>query len=103
MNMIRILIFYLWLIIHELMHLFFETYYWDICNKKGLNDDQISNIKESFSVLINFEFIDILKSKDSGYKEHKKIRQFISKEWIKSKIFKKVLLATCDYVKEYEN
>lgn len=84
------------ILVHELMHLFFHKYFWQVCKKSELNEEQIHDIKESFSVLINEEFKD-LKLQDRGYDSHKKLRRFILKEWKKSKNFEKVLKSTIKY------
>ncbi len=86
-------------ITHELMHLFFEKYYWNYCRKKGLNKEQTADIKEAFSVLINSDFRDLFKFNDRGYKNHKKLRNYIAKEWKKSKNFEKVLDSAIKFVK----
>jgi hypothetical protein len=77
--------------VHELMHLFFHYYFWDICKSKGLKSDEIHFIKESFTVIINKEFKDILDYKDYGYLEHKTLRQIILKEWKKGTSFEEIL------------
>lgn len=86
---------------HELMHLFFHKYYWNTCKKQGLTNNQTHDIKEAFSVLINEEFKDI-KLKDRGYDSHRKLRNYILKEWKKNKNFEKVLQLTIKYYKKNE-
>jgi len=87
------------IIIHELMHLYFWRYYRNLCLKKGLTGEQTEDIKEAFTILIDEEFKGVINAKDEGYEMHQKIRKFILKEWKKSKDFKKVLLATIDFIK----
>lgn len=77
--------------IHELMHLFFHYYFWDICKSEGLGEDETHFIKESFSVIINKEFKDILDHEDYGYPNHMKLRKFIENEWNKNKSFEDIL------------
>ncbi len=77
--------------IHETMHVFFHCYFWSYCVKKGLNKEQINDIKEAVSVIINHEFKDIISNEDIGYPNHKKLRKIIEKEWIKEKNFIKML------------
>lgn len=86
-------------IIHELMHLYFGKYYRKFCFQKGLTIQETEDIKEAFTILINGEFKGILKEKDGGYEEHKKLREFILKEWKQNKIFKKVLESTIKFYK----
>lgn len=88
------------IIIHELMHLYFWRYYGNLCLKKGLTRYQTEDIKEAFTILMDEEFKGVVNAKDEGYEMHQKIRKFILKEWMKSKDFKKVLLATIDFMKE---
>lgn len=88
------------IITHELMHLFFMEYYWNKCKERGLNNEEIDNIKEAFSVIINLEFQDIFQHKDRGYPKHKKLREFIEQEWDKNNNFERVLGRVCKYLKE---
>jgi len=41
---------------HELMHFMFHKYFDHICKDKGLTENQMWDIKESFTVLLNIEF-----------------------------------------------
>jgi len=92
----------LMVVIHELMHLFFHSYFWDFCKEKNLSESKIHDIKEAFTVIINEEFKDILKIKDNGYPKHYKLRKFILEEWKKDPNFKKVLNKVCILVKNNE-
>lgn len=91
------------IIIHELMHLYFLKYYKKICLKERLSNDEIEDIKEAFTILINTEFEGVLNLKDEGYDSHKNLRKFISNKWLKSRNFKKVLLLAIQYVKKREH
>ena len=88
---------------HELFHFVFHFYFEKECKKYKLNWRQIWNIKEAVTVLINSDFSDLRLKPDNGYPEHKKIRDFILKEWKKNKDFKKVLDKTCKFVKKLKN
>ncbi|TSA56381.1 hypothetical protein D4R42_03600 [bacterium] len=83
---------------HELFHFVFHFYFWKECEKYKLNWKQIWNIKEATTVLLNSDFLDLRLKPDNGYPEHKKIRNFISKEWKKNKDFEKVLDKTCKFL-----
>ncbi len=76
--------------IHELMHLFFHYYFWDILKNKKLNYNDKHFIKESFTVIVNEEFKDILDHKDYGYDDHRKLRKCILNEWKKGKSFEEI-------------
>jgi hypothetical protein len=73
---------------HELFHFVFHFYFWK----------ELWDIKEATTVLLNSNFLDLRLKLDNGYPEHKKIRNFISKEWKKNKNFGKVLDKTCKFV-----
>lgn len=77
--------------IHEMMHFMFHKYYQKECVKRGLTEQQIWDIKESFTVLLNLEFADLRFDKDFGYPQHKKIREAIQKSWTKYHDFNKAL------------
>jgi len=83
---------------HELFHFVFNFYFWKECEKYKLDWKQIWNIKEATTVLLNSNFLDLRLKLDNSYPEHKKIRDFISKEWKKNKDFGKVLDKTCKFV-----
>lgn len=87
------------ILIHELMHLFFHKYYWQICKKQGLTEEETHDIKEAFTVIINEEFKDMYIN-DRGYDEHKQIRKYILQQWKKTKNFKKVLNLAIVYYKK---
>jgi hypothetical protein len=86
-------------LIHELMHLYFGVYYRKICFNECLGLNEIEDIKESFTILINLEFKDVISEEDVGYGEHKLLREFIQREWKKKKSFEKVLLSTIKFYK----
>lgn len=79
-------------ICHEIMHLQFLKYYKNYLKKKGLNNKQIEDLKESLSFLLDeSEFKKIILVEDSGYPEHKKLREKLRKIWDKDKNFKSFL------------
>jgi hypothetical protein len=77
------------------MHFLFHIHYWETCKKAGLSENQIHDIKESFTVLLN----PILKRRglplDFGYPNHQEFRVSLEKLWNKGENFeiflKKVL------------
>lgn len=77
--------------VHETMHVFFHCYFWNNCIKKGLSKEQVNDIKEAVTVIVNKEFKDIIPNKDKGYPNHKNLRKVIEKEWLKEKNFEKML------------
>lgn len=79
-------------ICHEIMHLQFLHYYRNYLKKKGLTNDQIEDLKESLTFLLNeSEFESIILSQDSGYPEHNKLRKKLSNIWSKNKDFQNLL------------
>jgi hypothetical protein len=79
-------------ICHEVMHLQFLHYYKKYLVKKGLKKDQIENLKEALTFLLNEkEFDDIILCSDAGYPEHQKLRKKLQVLWQKEKSFQKFL------------
>lgn len=64
-------------IYHELMHFLFHWHYWEECKAAGLSEQEIHNLKESLTVLLN----PILEKRglppDGGYPVHEELR----KQW----------------------
>ena len=74
-------------ICHEIFHFQFLYYYADFCREEGLNENQLENIKEALTSLLNTEeFDDIILSQDPGYSNHQAIRQRILDVWQKDKL-----------------
>jgi len=69
---------------HELMHLQFHYYYEDYL-REIISKEDFHHIKEALTVLLNIEFQDLLKYKDKGYPNHKKLREFILEQWKETK------------------
>ena len=84
--------------VHELMHLFFHTYFDKICKKEGLSKEQTQDLKEAATIIINSEFKDIVEKKDKGYVIHKELRKKIESIWKKDKNFENLVKEMCEYV-----
>jgi len=79
-------------ICHELMHLQFLNYYKNYLEKQGLKNDQIEDLKEALTFLLNEpEFSDIVLSQDAGYPKHKELRKKLHKIWLKNKDFQNLI------------
>jgi hypothetical protein len=79
-------------ICHEIMHLQFLNYYKKYLIKKGLKKNQIEDLKEALTFLLNEpEFDKIILSQDDGYPKHKNLRKKLQKIWVKEKDFQKFL------------
>ncbi len=85
---------------HELMHFMFHKYYDRVCEEKGLSKNQMWDIKESFTVLLNIEFDDFRFEPDYGYPPHVKLREIIKKSWDKDHDFNKALEEAIKHVKQ---
>jgi hypothetical protein len=64
-------------IYHELMHFLFHWHYWDQCLAAGLSDQEIHNLKESLTVLLNPILAKRGLPLDNGYPVHAELR----KQW----------------------
>lgn len=79
-------------ICHEIMHLQFLHYYKDSLKKKGLKNNQIEDLKESLTFLLNEPgFNEIVLVGDDGYPEHRELRKKLKSIWQKEKNFEKFL------------
>jgi len=79
-------------ICHEIMHLQFLHYYKNYLKKQGLKKEQIEDLKESLTFLLNEpEFENIILSDDNGYPNHQKLRKKLQKIWQNEKDFQKFL------------
>jgi len=79
-------------ICHEIMHLQFLNYYKNYLTKRWLKKNQIEDLKESLTFLLNEEeFSDIILCDDSGYPEHGKLRKELKNIWLKNKDFQNLL------------
>jgi hypothetical protein len=84
---------------HELMHFMFHKYYDQVCEDRGLSKNQMWDIKESFTVLLDIEFNDFRFQSEYGYQPHMKLREVIKKSWEKNRDFGKTLEEAIDCVK----
>ena len=76
-------------ICHEIMHLQFLHHYKKYLQKSGLNNNQIEDLKESLTFLLNGkEFKGIILSGDRGYPKHQKLRKKLKKIWATEVNFK---------------
>ena len=78
--------------LHEVLHFQF-IYYWrnkDTAVKK-LSREEFEFLKESLTVVLDKDFIDIAGSVDKGYLIHKKFRAELHKFWIKNKDFNRLV------------
>ncbi len=88
-------------ICHEIMHLQFLHHYRDYLKKKGLTTNQMEDLKESLTFLLNEpEFSEIILSKDAGYPEHTKLREKLRNNWLKDKNFQNLLDEAVSIIKE---
>jgi len=79
-------------ICHEIIHLQFLHHYKDYLKDKGLKTNQIEDLKEAMTFLLNEpEFGDIVLSQDGGYPEHQKMRERLRKIRLKERDFQKFL------------
>src|SRR3989344_2178128 len=79
-------------ICHEIMHFQFLHDYKDYLKKKGLKNNQIEDLKESLTFLLNEpEFEEIILSEDTGYPEHIELRKKLKNIWSKDKNFQNLI------------
>jgi len=79
-------------ICHEIMHLQFLHNYKKYLRNKGLKKDQIEDLKESLTFLLNEQdFSDIILCDDLGYPDHYKLRNKLQKIWHREKNFQKFI------------
>lgn len=77
--------------VHELMHFYTWELFKEYVIDKKISDDLYNDIKESFTVLLNIEFKDLLNGEeDVGYPQHAEMRAKISRLWNEHKDIKKV-------------
>jgi hypothetical protein len=83
---------------HETMHLHFHKYYFNEIEKE-LGNKETHDLKEALTILLDIEFQDLWHVSDGGYDSHKKLREFIKKEWLKNKDFDLLLNRCVNYLK----
>ncbi len=84
---------------HEIMHIQFHNTYWGEIERE-IGKEKTADLKEALTVLLNLEFKDLLFVEDKGYKSHKKLRNFIIKEWKKEPDFNLLLDKCVGYLKK---
>lgn len=82
---------------HEIMHIQFHNTYWEEIERE-IGREKTADLKEALTVLLNLEFKDLWFVEDKGYKPHKKLRNFIIKEWKKEPDFDVLLEKCVDYL-----
>ena len=88
-------------ICHEIMHLQFLHNYKNYLKNKGLKKNQIEDLKESLTFLLNeSEFDKIILSQDNGYPEHHKLRGNLKNIWSKNKDFQNLLDEAISIIKK---
>ncbi len=88
-------------ICHELLHLQFLKYYKKYLKKKGLKNDQIEDLKEATTFLLNeAEFDGIILSQDNGYPEHQELRKKLKNIWSKNKNFQDLIDEASSVIKK---
>jgi hypothetical protein len=88
-------------ICHEIMHLHFLFYYKNYLKKQGLKKDQIENLKESLTFLLNEpEFDKIILCQDIGYPKHRELREKLKGIWSKNKEFQNLLDEAINIIKK---
>lgn len=79
-------------ICHELMHLQFLNYYKNYLKEQGCTNEQIEDLKEAMTFLLNEkDFDDIILSQDVGYPEHVELRAKLKNIWSKNQNFQNLL------------
>ncbi|MCR4322911.1 MAG: hypothetical protein NUV61_02390 [Candidatus Azambacteria bacterium] len=86
---------------HEIMHIFFHKQWWSFCKNQGLPDNNIWDVKESMTVLLNLWFKNQIIDTDWGYDEHTELRRFIIDWFLEARDFQKTLEKACAYMKKH--
>lgn len=87
-------------ICHELSHLHFLHHYQAYLKKSGLNGEEIDNLKESLTFLLNeSEFSKIILVEDIGYPEHFLLREKLKNIWRANKDFDNLLEKAIEIIK----
>lgn len=78
--------------LHELCHFQF-IYYWRKNDPavKRLTKDQFEYLKESLTVILDEDFLDLIDKPDEGYPIHQKLRSKLRKHWKKHHDFEKLI------------
>lgn len=78
-------------IIHELLHMQFLTYYEDFCLRKGLSKENLYELNEALTAILNIEMKEYLDQPDKGYEKHFKLRKIITALWNRKRSLQEVL------------
>jgi hypothetical protein len=79
-------------VIHELFHFYTWYGYHDELMKNGMNNSDYNDIKESFTELLNIEFVDILgENSDAGYEIQMKMRESVRELWLEYRDIEKII------------
>ena len=69
--------------------------------KKGLKNNQIEDLKEALTFLLNeSEFEGIILSQDNGYPEHQKLRKKLKNIWSKDRNLQNLIDETIYIIKK---
>lgn len=85
---------------HELMHFMFHKYFDSVCIENGLSKNQMWDVKEAFTILLNSEFSGFRFQADQGYSPHAQLREIIQKVWQENHNFSETLVATINFIKK---
>ncbi|MEK7665081.1 MAG: hypothetical protein AAB361_02995 [Patescibacteria group bacterium] len=86
------------IIMHELLH--FYTYIAFEKEFSQLDEKQIYDVKETITELLNQEFSDLIKISESGYPQHKELREKFRLFWREEKDIKKTVNRLIDFIKQ---
>ncbi|MEK7610342.1 MAG: hypothetical protein AAB468_01170 [Patescibacteria group bacterium] len=80
---------------HIIMHELFHFYTWytlhDDLVAAGIDENQYNNIKESLTILLNTEFLELMNgAHDEGYPQHVEMREKVQELWSSSKNIREV-------------
>ena len=79
-------------ICHEIMHFQFLHHYRKYCHEHGLTEEQVQDLKEAMTVLLNEpQFEKFNKAFDQGYIGHQTLRLRIAKYWHERKSYREFL------------
>lgn len=88
-------------ICHEIMHLQFLHYYREYLRKRGLKKEQIEDLKESLTFLLNEPGFDqIILCPDTGYPAHRELRKKLKSIWSKNKDFRNLIAGAISVIKK---
>ena len=87
---------------HECMHFVVHKYYWKQMRDAGLSDQQVHDIKESLTVLLNPVFEARWGGTENGYPNHQNLRKDIKKIATTTKNFDEIIERTTKlFLKKY--